>query len=171
MTEYLFGYAQARKAFSDHPVRRAEVPVEHMTSLPMPTARWGAPGYAGFACPARRRPGEPLTVRPPDRWWLLGARHGELIAYARTSAVPFGVPPSAERVTLPPVTRPVAAVLEDLRVLDETMERAAGPFFDGEPGDPVFRADLRELVRAQVPAEILGWYQALAPDFFSWLGL
>jgi hypothetical protein len=172
MTEYLLGYAQARKAFSEHVVRRAEVPVEHMISLPMPTTRWGGvSGYAGFACPARRRPGEPLTLSAPDRWWALGARRGELLAYARTAALPFGTLPPAERVTLPPVTRPVAAILEDLRVLDEAMERAIGPFFDGEPGDATLRGDLREIVRAQVPAEIRPWYQALTPDFFTWLGL
>lgn len=170
MTEYLFGYAQARKAFSEHAVARAEVPVEHLTSLPLPTARWGAPGYAGFACPARRRPGEPQSVSPPDRWWALGARRGELLVYGRTTAVPFGVL-AAERVTLARVTRPVAAVLEDLRVLEEATERAVGPFFDGEPGDATLRADLREMVRAQIPAEMRAWYQTLTPDFFSWLGL
>jgi hypothetical protein len=170
VTEYLLGYAQARKAFAEHAVHRAEVPVEHMISLPMPTAWWGPPGYAGFACATRRRPGEPQTVAGPDRWWLLGARRGELIAYALTSALPFGGPPATERVTLSPVTRPVAAILEDLRVIDETMERAAGPFFAGEPGDAALRADLGEMIRAQVPPEILGWCRELTPDFFSWLG-
>jgi len=172
MTNYLFGYAQARKAFSEHPVRLAEVPVEYMTSLPMPTTRWGGvPGYAGFACPARRRPGDPLSVGAPARWWALGARRGELLVFARTVALPFGELASAERITLPPVSRSVEGVLEDLRVLDETMERAVGSFFDGEPGDGMLRSDLREIVRAQVPVEISAWYQALAPDFFAWLGL
>lgn len=57
MTEYLFGYTQARKAFSEHVVRRAEVPVEHMISLPMPTTRWGAcratPGSRARHCGGR----------------------------------------------------------------------------------------------------------------------
>lgn len=128
------------------------------------------PGYAGFACPALRRPGEPLTVSAPGQWWALGARRGELLAYARTAALPYGMLPAAERVTLRPVTRSVPAVLEDLRVLDEAMERAIGPFFDGEPGDSTLRVDLRAILGAQLPAEIYPWYQPLTPDFFTWLG-
>jgi hypothetical protein len=169
MTEYLLGYAQARKAFGEHAVRHAEVPVEHMVSLPMPTARWGAPGYAGFACPARRRPDEPLSLSAPDRWWLLGARRGKLLAYAMTAVIPFGLETAQERVTVTSPGRPVAAVLEDLRVLEETMETAIEPFFAGSAGDPVLREDLRAILGTQLPAEISPWYRALTPDFFAWL--
>jgi hypothetical protein len=174
MTENLMTYAQARKEFGEHAVRRAEVPVEYTISLPMPTKRWTEPGYAGFACPAIRRPHQPLQLRRPDRWWLLGARHGELLVYGRTSALPFSVAvaDSDESVVLPPSTRSVGTVLEDLRVLDETMEQATGPFFAGEPADATLCADLREIIRAQVQAqELLDWYWALTPDFFSWLDL
>ena len=171
MTEYLLGYAQARKAFSEHVVRRAEVPVEHMISLPMPTTRWGGvPGYAGFACPARRRPGEPLTVSAPDRWWALGARRGELLAYARTAALPFGTLPPAERVTLPPVTRPVAAILEDLRVLDEAMERAIGPSSTVSRVTPRFAGTCGRSTARRCPRNP-PLVPSAYPDFFTWLGL
>jgi hypothetical protein len=174
MAGSLISYARMRKGFGEHPVRRAEVPVEHSISLPMPTARWAVPGYAGFACPALRAPWKPLRLRRPDRWWLLGASHGELLAYGRTSVLPFGdvtAGTAPESVTLPAATRPVAAVLEDLRVLDETMELAVGPFFAGEPGDAALRADLAAIIGVQAGApEVLAWYRALAPDFFRWLG-
>jgi hypothetical protein len=177
MTENLLAYARIRKEFGEHGVRKAEVPVEYTVSLPLPTTRRAVPGYAGFACPALRVPRQPLRLREPDRWWLLGAAHGELLAYGRTSVLPFAEMPAgplastgAEFVTLPSSTRPVAAVLEDLRVLDETMARAIGPFFDGLPGDAVLRADLTEILRVQAGApEVLHWYRAVAPDFFRWL--
>ena len=164
-------YAGMRKEFSEHAVRRSEVPVEHWISLPMPTRRWAVPGYAGLACPALRAPRQPLRLRQPDRWWLLGASHGELLAYARTSVLPFVAAPdapTAETVTVPPSARlTAAAVLEDRRVLDETMERVIGPFFVGEPGDAALRADLITIIGLQAGApEVLAWYQALAPDFF-----
>jgi hypothetical protein len=174
MAGNLIPYARMRKEIGEHAVRRTEVPVEHSISLPMPTARWAAPGYAGFACPALRAPRQPLRLRQPDRWWLFGASHGELLAYARTTVLPFRAAqagPAPETVTLPLVTRPVAAVLEDLRVLDETMERAIGPFFNGEPGDAALRADLAAIISVQAGAPaVLSWYQALVPDFFRWLG-
>jgi hypothetical protein len=178
MTQDLTGYARVRKEFGEHAVRWAEVPVEHSISLPMPTTRWTEPGYAGFASPALRAPRQPLRLRAPDRWWVLGARHGELLAYGRTSVTGLGGtaepgPAAAEppTVVVPPATRPVAALLEDLRVLDEAMDQAAGPFFRGEAYDAALRSDLLEIIRAQVrtPA-VLAWYEALTPDFFTWLG-
>lgn len=172
MTANLIPYARMRKEFGEHAVRRAEVPVEYSVSLPMPTKHWAVPGYAGFACPALRAPRQPLRLRRPDRWWLLGAKGGELLAYARTSALPFaGADPAPQTVTLPPATRSVAAALEDLRVLDETMERAITPFFAGEAGEPALRADLTAIIGLQAGApQVLDWYRALAPDFFRWLG-
>lgn len=174
MTQNLIPYARMRKEAGEHAVRRAEVPVEHSISLPMPTTRWTVPGYAGFASPALRAPRQPLRLRQPDRWWLFDASYGQLLAYGRTSVLPFGYEqawPAQETVTLPAVTRPVAAVLEDLRVLDETMERAIGPFFSSEPGDAGLRADLAAIISEQAGApEVLGWYRALVPDFFHWLG-
>jgi hypothetical protein len=175
MTENLMSYARVRKESAEHPMFRHEVPVESWLSLPMPTRRWGQPGYARFACPAIRRPRQPLQLRGPDRWWLLGAERGELLVYGRTAALPFGAVPPADAtgsVAVPQSTRPAAAALEELRLLDEMMQRAAGPFFSGQPADDdaTLRVDLREIIRAQVAApEALGWYRALTPDFFSWL--
>ena len=63
------------------------VPIEHAVSLPMPTMRWSSPVFAVFAGPALRRPGRPLELHPPDRWWAVDAESGDLVAYALTSHI------------------------------------------------------------------------------------
>jgi hypothetical protein len=169
-TVALLGYGQARAEFAGHPLSIAEIPVEHEISLPVPTRRFGEPGYAWFAAPARRRPGQPLVLGAPDRWWVLGAARRGLLAYARTAAVPFAAEPLIpQRAELPPVTRGLEAITEDLRLLESLGERAAPAFFAGEPGDPALRADLLAVLTAHVTPLVIGWYQALAPDFFGWL--
>jgi hypothetical protein len=170
----LVGYARARKEFREHVLRRTEIPVEYWVSLPVPTTRWAGPGYAGFACPATRRPGEPLRLRAPARWWALGAGQGELLAYARTAAIGFGAVDlgsgePAVSVTVEPPRESAAAVLEDLDALDQVMEQAVPDFFGGQAGAPELRADLLEMIGPHAPGELGGWYRALAPDFFGWL--
>jgi hypothetical protein len=166
----LLGYARARAEFGSHPLRTSEIPVEHEISLPVPTLRYGAPGYAGFAGPARRRPGQPLRLGAPDRWWALCAGRRGLLAYARTTAVPFTDEPlGAEWVELPLVTRDPDAIGEDLRLLDSLAERAVPGFFGGQRGDAALRGDLLAVLTAHVTPAVIGWYRALAPDFFGWL--
>jgi hypothetical protein len=165
----LLAYGRARKEFTVHPIRRAEIPVEYFISLLMPTRRWTAPGYAGFAAPARRAPGRPLTLHAPDRWWALSAVHGSLLAYGLVAAVPFAAGFGPDPVTLPAATRSVAGIEEDLQVIDEMMEQAGPAFFAGETAAATLRGDLFEAIRGHVTDEVLPWYQALAPDFFGWL--
>jgi hypothetical protein len=166
----LLGYARARAGFATHSLRTEEIPVEHEISLPVPTLRFGAPGYAWFAGPAGRRPGRPLRLGPPDRWWVLGAARRGLIAYARTTAIPFSDRPlGPDWVELPPVTRDLEAIEEDLRLLDSLAERAVPEFFDGRQGEAVMRTDLLAVLTAHATPLLIDWYRALAPDFFSWL--
>jgi hypothetical protein len=166
----LLRYGQARAELAGHPLSVAEIPVGHEISLPVPTLRFGEPGYAWFAAPARRRPGQPLVLGAPDRWWALGAARRGLLAYGRTSAVPFSPEPLAPaRAELPPIARDLEAIGEDLRLLESLGDRAVPAFFAGEPGDPALRGDLLGVLTAHVTPPLTGWYRALAPDFFSWL--
>ncbi len=165
----LVGYGRARKEFTVHPIRRAEIPVEHFISLLMPTRQWAEPGYAGFAAPARRIPGAQLTLYAPDRWWALSAMGGSLLTYSMVRAVPFADGFEPDPVRLPAPARSVAGIEEDLQVIDELMEQAAPAFFAGEMAADTLRADLFEAIRAHVTDELLPWYQALAPDLFAWL--
>ncbi len=162
-------YSRVRKEFGVHPLRRAEIPVEHFVSLLMPTMRWGAPGYAGFAAPARRVPGAPRALRAPDRWWAVAAAGGSLLAYALVGAVPFAGDLGQQQVTVPAPTRSVAGIEEDLLVIDQLMDQACPAFFAGQAAQATLRQDLLEAVRGHVSEEVLPWYQALAPDLFGWL--
>jgi hypothetical protein len=162
-------YSDARAQFGTHPIRISEIPVEHAISLPVPTLRCGEAGYAGFAGPARRVPHAPRQLGAPDRWWVLGAQRRGLLLYCRTTAMPFTGELSPEQVTLPLVTRDLAAVEEDLRVLDALMDRAAEEFFSGQPASTDAAADLLATLTAYVSPAVMGWYRGLAPDFFGWL--
>lgn len=162
-------YDQVAKEFAEHPLRTAEVPMEHFTSRPLPTMRWSGPAYAVFACPAVRVPGEPLRLDVPDRWWVLDAQHGRLLAYALVSAVPFADPMPEGPVTVRPTGRALSAVREDRRLFGELLTEVAPAFFAGESGDSTLRSDLREMVAQVLPAEAMSWHRALTPDFFSWL--
>lgn len=162
-------YELAAKAFAEHPLRNAEVPVEHFISQPLPTLRWARPAYAGFACPAARKPRQPLELDAPDRWWVTTAEHGRLLAYALVAAVPFMDSMPEDPVTVRPAGRALSAVREDHRLLGELMTAAAPAFFAGESGDRTIRSDLAEILSQVLPAETRPWYQGLTPDFFEWL--
>jgi hypothetical protein len=162
-------YGDARSRFATHPIRLSEIPVEHAVSLPVATLRFGAPGYAWFAGPARRIPHQPLQLGAPDRCWALGADRPGLLAYALISAMPIMTEFSPEPVTLPAATRSIEAIEEDLQVIESLMDRASGLFFAAEPAPPALASDLLAVLTAHVTAGVIGWYRALAPDFFGWL--
>lgn len=165
---HLVPYLQVRKEFLDHPVRHTEVPVEHAISLPVPTLRWSLPGYAGFAGPATRTPGQPLRLGIPDRWWALHAEHRGLIGYGLTAALPFAAL-GADPVLVDRSGRSVADAHEDLQLLDELMDQAAASFLASSAADGALRNDLLEALTTNVTDPVLPWYRAFAPDFFSWL--
>ncbi len=162
-------YEQVSAEVTKHPLRQAEVPVEHHVSLPLPTLRWALPSWAVFAGPARRAPGQPLTLGTPDRWWALDARHRGLLGYALTVVTPFTayLPPGP--VIISPPRRTITALKEDLAVLGELLDAVAPAFFAGETGDPTSRADLLDALTVAHLREAAPWYRALVPDFFTWL--
>jgi hypothetical protein len=162
-------YRELRRAFAEHPVRRAEVPVEHAVSLPVPTLRWSVASFAGFAGPALRAPRQPLRLAPPDRWWAIDAGRCRLVAYGLAAALPFGAGAGPEPVAVDRGGRSLDAVEDDLRRLDELMDRAAAPFLSGAQGEAEVRGDLLEVLTLNVTDAVLPWYRALAPDFFGWL--
>lgn len=176
-------YSTVRRRLQSHPVLATEIPTEHSRSLPLPTlspavagagaVRTGPPGrtgpaYAGFAGPALRRPGQPLRLSTPDRWWVVSATDQSMILYARTAAVPFPapLPDGAVEVTS---SRSLAAAREDLVVLDELLDAAVPAFFAGDDVDPASRAALLEQLAVVAGAGTVAWYRALVPDFFAWL--
>jgi hypothetical protein len=162
-------YRQLRREFAEHPVRQAEVPIEHAISLPVPTRRWSVASFAGFAGPARRAPRQPLRLGAPDRWWAVGTGRGRLVAYGLTAALPFGATAGPELVVVDRTGRSLAGAEEDLRRLDELMDQAAAAFLAGSAGDRLVRSDLLEVFALNVTDAVLPWYRALAPDFFDWL--
>jgi hypothetical protein len=162
-------YVEARTQFQTHPMRVSEIPVEYAISLPIPTLRYQTPGYGGFAGAARRAPNQPLELRPPDRWWVLSADRRGLLAYSLVAAVPFSNEPSGQMAVRPPADRSVAAIQEDLRLLDALMDRAAGDFFAARPAGVDLATDLIAVLSALVPKGAVDWYRRLAYDFFDWL--
>src|SRR5918995_6847373 len=82
-------YTELKKRLANNALRLSEVPEEHFVSLPLPTRRWVGGAYASFASPARRQPGRPLELDPPDRWWAASARGGAIAVYALQTAVPY----------------------------------------------------------------------------------
>jgi len=163
-TTIVISYRQGRKA--DTP---AGVPIEHFKSIPLPTTRWSTPGFVSFAAPCTRRPGQPLQLAPPDRWWVMGARSRSLVAYNLVSAVPFTGETIDERVTLPVPDRSMQAILEDFAVLDELVDQILPAFFADQNADATIRQDVLHSLGALIPDEVIGWYRLLAPDFFHWL--
>lgn len=161
-------YSGMRRHLQSHPVLIDEVPIEYSQSLPVPTRRFGGPAFAGFAGPALRRPGAPLRLSTPDRWWVVSATDQTVLLYARTAAVPFPAPlPSGEVEVVS--NRSLAAAREDLAVLDELFDAAVPAFFAGGDVDPASRTALREQLAVVAGAGTVAWYEAVAPDFFAWL--
>jgi hypothetical protein len=162
-------YEQIRKNFRENSVRHTEVPVEHSISLPLPTLRWSVPSFTGFAGPAVRAPGRPLRLAPPDRWWALDRSGRRLIGYALTSVVPFAEASITGDVSVDQADRTIAELQEDLRLLDELMDQAIGPFFASASAATTVGSDLREALISAATTAVVPWYRQLAPDFFAWV--
>jgi hypothetical protein len=164
----LLGYTRAWDVLKVHPFRGAEVPVEHALSLPLPTTRAGGPGYAQFAAPCLRKPGESPVQSAPDRWWILDAASKAIRLYARTAAVPFGDTAFA-RQELPSPAPDLPTLLGWQRELFTSLDAAVGPFFAGTPADPTAARELLGRFTRLTPAPLVPVYRDLAPDFFQWL--
>jgi hypothetical protein len=164
-------YSEICRRERAHSLHTTEIPVEHETSWPLPTQRWGMPAYACFAAPALRRPRQPDEIGAPDRWWLLDARHGRLMLYALWRAMPYATGVHWEKVTLPLETRSVGELRELSTRFEQGMNAVIPSFFAGQTGEPQMCAALGEALRAYLPPPLWPCYQALTPDFFAWLHL
>jgi hypothetical protein len=160
---------EIRERLKTHSLLRAEVPIEHYISIPLPTKRWAGPAYACFASPASRRPGQPVVQGAPDRWWVMSAHGGSLIIYALWDVFPYAEVAGWTTVTLPPVTRSIAEQQQDMASIELLMNTLAPAFFGGESSDTRTRKALLEALAAHLPEPLLPQYRALAPDFFAWL--
>jgi len=152
-------------------IRAAEVPVEHAISLPIPTRRWGVPGFAHFAAPALRDPEGPTRQSPPDRWWVIDARRSRLIVYALVSAVPFAPGVTFEACELHSAQHTLDELRQAHADLEQALDAVLVDFFLGQPGTAVARRLAAERLAKVVAEPLLPIYRALAPDFYAWLDL
>lgn len=149
--------------------RESEVPSGYAVSLALPTRRWFGPGFAYFASPATRRPGEPVQQKSPDRWWVVDAHTGRVIAYALVAAIPFheGLPWGDVQWTASSASIPQQRdAYERLAIV---IDRIAPFFFRGETLPSAERKALTDVLAELIPAALMVQYRALVPDFFSWL--
>jgi hypothetical protein len=166
-TSYL-AYDRIRQFREIRLVIQSHVPVEHEISLPLPTKRFQVPGYACFASPALRSPGQPLEVDAPDRWWTVDARSGLLVNYSLCLAIPFTSKP-LNSLIVPATSDPIQTLQQRLHDLGSQIESQAPAFFDGQERPPAERAVLLGLLQAAISPVLLPEYQELVPDFFAWL--
>jgi hypothetical protein len=167
----LLNYTQIRERMRRHPLRQSEIPVEHAVSLPLPTKRFGASGYAFFSSPAVRRPGVPTVQSAPDRWWVLSALGAHIDLYTLVSIFPLGPEGSAwEAVELPATAATIQELQASLKEFEALMDLTVPDFFAGKPADPEHAATVWKALEEQVPKPLLEQYRALAGDFFEWLG-
>lgn len=162
-------YRQARQQMQR--IRAAEIPVEHAISLPVPTMRWGAPGFAHFAAPATRDPEGPTRQAPPDRWWVIDARRGSLLIYALMSAFPMATDRHFDSSEIHAREQDLERVRQLHSDLDTAMDGVLADFFASRPGEAVQRRRVVELLGLLIPTPLTTIYHALSPDFFAWLHL
>ena len=155
-------------------LRLHELPVPSWISLPLPTRRWGAAGWAWFRAPQAMRPGKG-QVGTPDRWWAMDARNGALLAYAREAVVP-ALQQAAEPTAGEP--KPAdsggqAASLDEqksgLARLAAAIERVAEAFFEERWAPVSNRQEVVQALAFVTPPDMMRFYRALTPDFFAWL--
>jgi hypothetical protein len=159
---------EIRKRLRGHFLTQHEVPTEYAVSFPLPTLRWGNPGYALFASPALRISGRPKEQGAPDRWWCISAQNGRLLSYALSLAIPFS-PETWPPIVLPPLGGTVAELRAAIGKLETILDNHAPAFFLGEACDSSSRQELSQAIAAVLPHELQPQYRALVPDFWAWL--
>jgi len=159
----LLTYSNVRNRLRTHMLRQTEIPVEHAVSLPLPTTRWLGPGYAFFASPALRQPGQPVEQGAPDRWWVVDAYGGRLIAYTLWKALPYADGVQWTTVQLPPPAVSLDELRQALVNIERLMEALVPTFFAGEVGEAGARKALAEALKVHLPAPLLPQYRAWRP--------
>lgn len=165
----ILSYSDIRNIQRTHTLIKSQVPVEHAVSLPIPTKRAGRIGYAYFAAPAARRPGQPVRQGAPDRWWIFDA-HGSasVLIYALCQAQPFSSD-NWEAVTLPPIAGTLTDLKAALADFEAQMNALVPAFFADEAGDATAKGNLSAALKTVLSEPLQPQYRALAPDFFAWL--
>ena len=167
-------YAQVRRNQMISPLRTECVPVGHYVSLPLPTRRYGEPGFIAFAAPAQRVAEGPATVGPVDRWWVVAAAGCRPMAYAlagvqpdwtRDIESPSGEPATADAELTLEERRQALGVLQDVLMSDELLEA----FFAGQSFAQDNRRAVLNTLSLLIPAELAPTYRAMASDFLTWL--
>lgn len=161
-------WSGCRTLLRDHWLRRSEIPLGHIVSLPIPTMRLGAPGFAFFAAAPVREPSQAWRLSPPDRHGVVAADGAALLLYARTSAVPLATTGTVWSTVMAPASKESPQTLSArLLSLEPIMDQAAEAFFDCAPArlGPMLASELE----AVVGATVFPFYEALAPDFIAWL--
>lgn len=153
------------RVFSKTSLAMSELPTEWELSIPMPTLRLIYPAYAWFACPASRRPGNPLRLSPPDRWFALEATSGRLLA--------FGAWEFSQRkgqagwlpveLLIGSKTREEAMV--SFQVVLERLNASAVAFFSNKLPPSLALTTITDYLNPGM----LSWYQFITPDFWEWL--
>ena len=169
VTPKLMSYSEARRHLMTMSIVLSDVPTEAAVSLPIPTRRLSLPGYAVYAAPALRIPGQEPVQGPPDRWWVLNAHGGHLLLYALTAALPFATGEIFNDAVLPNPHRSIDEMRDDLAVLDRLMNGVVKDFFAGAAGELDRRRAVSETLTLIIPSVLSSRYRALAPDFFAWL--
>jgi hypothetical protein len=146
------------------------VPVEDAVSLPLPTLRCHAPGFASFASAAVRTPGQPAEQDVPSRWWVLEAKSGKLLLYAVTQSMPFSDDKSWKPITIESRFASIAEMQKTQQQIEGLVDELAPLFFAHQQAAAEKRAALLEALNRYVSPELMPQYQALVPDFFKWLG-
>lgn len=144
----------------------AEMPDEYYRSRPLPTLRWTVAGFASFAGGCRRRP-TPSVYSPPDRWIVADATSARTAIYAIVDTCSFAAGPLEPYVS-PPATDSLAEARARTGRIDELLGMLSPRYFDGDGGDDARRRELAALL-AEETGGLIGWYQELVPDFFTWL--
>jgi hypothetical protein len=145
------------------------VPVENAISLPLPTLRCHAAGFASFASAAVRAPGKPTEQDVPSRWWVLDAKSGELLLYAETEAVPFSEGKDWKPTVVQSRFGSIAEMQKAQREVQRLVDELAPLFFAQQSATAEKRTALLDALSRYISPELLPQYRALVPDFFKWL--
>ncbi len=162
-------YYSLRQRLQQHYLFIEEVPTEAAKSLPLPSLRFGVPGWAQFSSPSKRSVGQPAIQNPPDRWWVVDAWQCNLVVYALTSAVSFSSARDWKTEILPQIKSSLEEYKNQLIEVERRLDELAPAFFAGQVVELSARLQFLQLLLEYLPRPLHPQYKALTPDFFEWL--
>ena len=169
MQNELISFEQLAKRRGNDAVKQQEIPDTHAIALGLPTLRAQRPGYAFFAAPALRVPGQLQVQDAPDRWWVISAENAKLLMYAQQDVLPFSGNTQFGRQELTPPQCTLEELKARLKRVRELLDAAAPKFFHGEAMDKEERVRISELLNFLIPQQLQPQCRELVPDFYQWL--